>query len=306
MNKGNPSDVATDFKQTPVFVRILLVILLAALAFVIFYHWSASRRFEQAQSQFASSTIAFKQQIQELEKNIADLTEEKNNLSDDLRKEKRRNDKFSSQIEEISGTVSVLDKLRKTDSELLKKYSKVAFLNENYLPEGLTKIDKVFLSNAATESRIHVKVDSFLQDILEAAKDSNNEVRVVSAYRSFGTQGALKSGYAVVYGSGANQFSADQGYSEHQLGTTVDFSTPALSGVLDGFDKTSAYEWLKKNAYRYGFILSYPPDNAYYQFEPWHWRFVGVDLAKDLHRNGKYFYDMDQREIDVYLVNIFD
>ena len=82
-----------------------------------------------------------------------------------------------------------------------------------------------------------------------------------------------------MYGSGANSFSADQGYSEHQLGTTVDFSTSSLGGSLNGFDQTEAYEWLDKNAHRFGFILSYSKDNAYYIYEPWHWRFVGKDLA---------------------------
>jgi hypothetical protein len=44
----------------------------------------------------------------------------------------------------------------------------------------------------------------------------------------------------------------------------------------------------------------------YYQYEPWHWRFVGKDLADDLRDDGKYFYDLDQRTIDSYLIDIFD
>jgi D-alanyl-D-alanine carboxypeptidase len=87
----------------------------------------------------------------------------------------------------------------------------------------------------------------------------------------------LKSQYRVTYGAGtANSFSADQGYSEHQLGTTVDFTTPKVGGTLTGFDKTDSYKWLQNNAYKYGFILSYPSSNGYYIFEPWHWRFVGL------------------------------
>ena len=53
-------------------------------------------------------------------------------------------------------------------------------------------------------------------------------------------------------------------------------------------------------------MLSYPKGNAYYIFEPWHWRFVGKDLAKDLHRHKEYFYDWDQRDIDEYLIDFFD
>lgn len=302
MEKGNLPHIAATIKKSVSPLKGVVVILVLALAGTVFYYQSTLTRIE---SETASSTLAFTQKVQELEATVAQLTEENDELSDDLRKEKKRNQNFEDQIDEIAGTVSVLDKLRKTDSELLKKYSKVSFLNEHYLPEELTPIEDEFVQSA-TEQRIHVRVESFLQDLLDDAQEAGNEVRVVSAYRSFGTQAGLKSNYTVTYGSGANQFSADQGYSEHQLGTTVDFTTPELNGALDGFDTTTAYAWLKKNAHRYGFVLSYPPGNAYYQFEPWHWRFVGVDLAKDLNRAGKYFYDMDQREIDAYLVNIFD
>ena len=110
----------------------------------------------------------------------------------------------------------------------------------------------------------------------------------------------------VTYGSGANQFSADQGFSEHQLGTTIDFTTPELGANFDNFKSSSAYDWLLSNAYKYGFVISYPEGNNYYQFEPWHWRFVGKGLAKRLYEDGEYFYDLDQRTIDSYLINIFN
>jgi D-alanyl-D-alanine carboxypeptidase len=117
----------------------------------------------------------------------------------------------------------------------------------------------------------------------------------------------LKSTYSVTYGAGtANRFSADQGYSEHQLGTTLDFTTPATGLVFSKFEKTSAYAWLAENGYTYGFVLSYPKNNTYYQYEPWHWRFVGRGLAAKLHADGKRFYDLDQRDIDSYLISFFD
>ena len=139
----------------------------------------------------------------------------------------------------------------------------------------------------------------------EANEDGN--LLVASAFRSFGTQTVLKNTYTVTYGAGsANQFSADQGYSEHQLGTTVDFTTKALSGNLNGFQNTPEYKWLQDNAHKYGFVLSYPEGNTYYKYEPWHWRFVGIDLATDLHEDEKNFYDEDQRVIDSYLGVMFE
>jgi LAS superfamily LD-carboxypeptidase LdcB len=238
---------------------------------------------------------------------LQETLDENEDLEDDLRDEKDRNEEFEDQIEKIGSTVGTLDKLAKTDKELLMKYSKVYFLNEHYMPPKLKELPTSFVSkNDGDPEFIHKEVYTFLIDMLEDAKDDNVMLTVVSAFRSYDEQRALKGVYSVTYGSGANTFSADQGYSEHQLGTTVDFSTEGLSGGLQGFDGTAAYEWLIKNAHKYGFVLSYPKNNAYYIFEPWHWRFVGTDLARDLHEDGKFFYDVDQREIDTYLVSIFD
>lgn len=212
---------------------------------------------------------------------------------------------FTGQISNIGSKVGTLEKLAKTDKELLMKYSKVYFLNENYVPAKLVQIDKMYLNNGATNIEIHADVWPYLEKLLMAANQAGIKLRVASAYRSFSTQSTLKNSYTVLYGSGANRFSADQGYSEHQLGTAVDFTTENLGAVFSSFGSDQGFEWLKKNAYKYGFILSYPPDNAYYKFEPWHWRYVGVPLAAKLHADGKYFYDLEQREIDEYLIKLF-
>ncbi|OHA92157.1 MAG: hypothetical protein A3J09_01545 [Candidatus Zambryskibacteria bacterium RIFCSPLOWO2_02_FULL_51_21] len=224
----------------------------------------------------------------------------------DVREKERIVDSFSSQLEELGVTVGVLDKLAHTDEELLKKYSKVYFLNENYIPATLFDIDEKYLLPGSKNFMIYGKVWPHLRDLLEAAHSAGQNLLIASAYRSFGTQSALKSAYTVSYGSGANRFSADQGYSEHQLGTAVDFTTNKLGTGFSAFASEPAYKWLQENAHKYGFILSYPKNNAYYQYEPWHWRYVGIELATKLHDENKFFYDLDQREIDKYLVNLFD
>jgi D-alanyl-D-alanine carboxypeptidase len=96
-----------------------------------------------------------------------------------------------------------------------------------------------------------------LEDLLEDAADDDIELFATSGYRSFEEQIKIKSAYATTYGTGANAFSADQGYSEHQLGTAVDFLT-SYTGLTTAFENTQAFEWLQKNAYKYGFVLSYP------------------------------------------------
>lgn len=213
---------------------------------------------------------------------------------------------FQNQISSIAGTVGTLEKLAETDKELLAKYSKVYFLNENYIPRKLVAIDEKYLNKAATNVEIHAQVWPYLEKLLSDANLSGHKLLVASAYRSFETQSALKSAYKVTYGSGANTFSADQGYSEHQLGTALDFTTEKLGSGFTSFGGELAYKWLQDNAHKYGFILSYPQGNAYYKYEPWHWRFVGVLLATRLQADGIHFYDWDQREIDRYLVNLFD
>lgn len=241
---------------------------------------------------------------------VVELEGENSQLAQRLEEEQERvqsvANSVSRDIERVSSTVGDLEKLSKTDPELLQKYSKVFFLNEHYQPAQMVEIDKRYLYNEAQTLKIHADVWPHLKKLFDAAKKDGIELYAKSAFRSFNEQANVKGSHTVTYGAGtANTFSADQGYSEHQLGTTVDFITTGLQGQLDGFDTTPAYQWMLKNAHRYGFTLSYPQGNAYYIYEPWHWRFVGEKLAEDLHDDGKHFYDLDQREIDKYLIDLF-
>jgi len=252
---------------------------------------------------YTRTYIALKDTEKELSKYRTDLevtTVERNALEQNLGQEKEK-------VVELTGTVDVLEKLTTLDPELLKKYSKIFFLNEHYTPAQPFAIPNEYKYLEEREVQIDVAVWPYLQKLLAKAKADGVTIYVLSGYRSFGEQGDLKSKYSVTYGAGtANQFSADQGYSEHQLGTTVDLITTGLGGQLDGFDGTTSFAWLQANAHKYGFVLSYPKNNSYYIFEPWHWRFVGVKLATDLHNQGKFFYDLDQRTLDGYLLYIFD
>jgi len=257
-----------------------------------------------SEARLAAISSDYETRLAEASDALTRAENENRELAGSLQAERERNDAFEDQIDDISGTVGKLDKLSRIDPELLQKYSKIYFLNENYSPLSVVKIDDDFVYGE--EEYFHEQAWPFLKDLLEDAEEDGVELKVVSGFRSFGTQAALKANYRVIYGSGANAFSADQGYSEHQLGTTIDFTTDAIGSTFSGFENSASYEWLLENAYRYGFVLSYPDNNAYYQYEPWHWRFVGVDLARDLHRDEKSFYDIDQREIDTYLIKLFD
>lgn len=226
-------------------------------------------------------------------------------LQQELAQQEAEVGNFRLQLNSLTENVNTIVKLRNLDEELLKKYSKVYFLNENYVPKAVLQIDPQYVNNSE-EQYIHANVLPFLYTLLEEAKKNGIDLKIRWGFRSFLEQYKLKTDDVMIYGSGANKFTADQGYSEHQLGTTIDFTTNEFNGNSSSFYKTKAYQWLLDNAYKYGFILSYPENNNYYIFEPWHWRFVGIKLAAKLHDENKYFYDLDQRDIDQYLIYIFD
>lgn len=261
---------------------------------------ASTTRLLTAERELASSTIA------ELSNRLALTAEELDDIERDLRREKNRNEDFEDQIEELAGTVGILDKLSKTDEELLKKYSRTYFLNENFIPMKLSLIPEKYLLNPGKDYYFHGDAIKFLKEMLDDAKSEGYDIRVVSAFRSFDEQREVKTSHSIVYGSGANAFSADQGYSEHQLGTTVDIVDTSTGALTTSFGSTEAFTWLMKHAHDYGFILSYPEGNQFYIYEPWHWRFVGRSLASDLHDDNRSFYDLDQRELDTYLIKIFD
>lgn len=243
---------------------------------------------------------------QALTEALEEKTQENADLFSLLERERARTEDYEDQVDDLEDTVTELEKAVKIDPELLAKYSKVYFLNENYAPAKLALIPAEFVLEEGRTYEFHAEAIHRLEDLLSDADEDGLSLRIASAYRSFGTQASLKSSYTVRYGAGANGFSADQGYSEHQLGTTVDFTTPDVGGTFVGFDQTEEYAWPTERAWRYGFVLSYPKGNRYYQYEPWHWRYVGRDLAEYLHDEGKYFYDLDQRAIDEYLSSLFD
>jgi LAS superfamily LD-carboxypeptidase LdcB len=286
----------------PVLVGIC-VALLGVSAFLGYRALSAEKMLKSTQSELASTSTAYAV----AKTNLAQATDDATNLSVALEQERKSNEDYVNQVGQLSSTVDTLTKLTTIDPQLLAKYSKVYFLNENYSPEKLATITPDMTYDEKRTYRFERQALPFLEDLLTDANDAGTKLRIVSAYRSFGEQAALKSGYKVTYGAGtANSFSADQGYSEHQLGTAVDFSTDILGSNFTAFDKSDAYAWLLDNAYRYGFIISYPKTNTYYRYEPWHWRFVGVALATKLHDSKQHFYDLDQRTINTYLVNLFD
>ncbi len=305
-------------KDIPIFYWISISIFVILAGVIGYFAWIGNNHLNSINEKFS----LLNSRVGLLEGNLAsttaklqnDITQTHSDLSSAIDDEKKnvgdieaRLGTYQQEVGDITGTITTLEKLSKTDPELLQKYSKVFFLNEHYAPARLIEIPDNYEYDETRYSKIDSQVWPYLEKMLKASQIDSQEIYIYSAYRSFDEQNALKNYYSVTYGEGtANQFSADQGYSEHQLGTAVDLITTGIGGTLEGFENTNTYQWLLNNAYKFGFVLSYPDNNDYYVFEPWHWRFVGIKLATDLHNDGKNFYNLDQRDIDEYLINLFE
>ena len=167
---------------------------------------------------------------------------------------------------------------------LCNKYNK---LSSSYVPNDLVKVD----SNYSTKSNTLKKevYEAFLK-LADAAKLDNLKLLVGSGYRSYQYQSGLYNSYVARDGViEADTYSARAGYSEHQTGLAIDVA----DGDKKYLDEDSAeYEWLVNNAYKYGFIIRYTKNKEAvtgYQFEPWHIRYVGVNVATYINSNNLTF-----------------
>lgn len=140
-------------------------------------------------------------------------------------------------------------------------------------------------SNGATLS---AKAINAYNQLFAAAAAAGQGFSVTSSYRSYGDQVSTYNYWVSLSGKeGADTYSARPGYSEHQTGLAFDVA--AGSCVLDCFGSTPQYQWLQANAADYGFIQRYYAgyeDITGYKAEEWHYRYVGVAVAKDMRAKG--------------------
>lgn len=158
---------------------------------------------------------------------------------------------------------------------------------ENELPDDF----KVELSNIDKTRQFDSRAIGYLNQMMKALKDDGIKgVWVQSAYRSPEYQNELyNEKIEEVMSQNVTKEDAEEytaklinkpGTSEHNLGLAVDFNY-----VDEEFDKTEGFAWLIKNAENYGFILRYEEDKqniTKVSYEPWHWRFVGIEHAKKM------------------------
>ena len=162
-----------------------------------------------------------------------------------------------------------------TNTVLTNKYYA---LSSTYEPKDLVTINSSYSSGTRKMTK---DAKEAFEKLAKDAKAEGYNIRAVSTYRSYSYQKDLYNRYVANDGQKkADTYSARPGHSEHQTGLAVDVDNSKQSYTL--FGNTKEFTWMKQNAYKYGFILRYTKDNEWitgYKDEPWHYRYVGVDIA---------------------------
>lgn len=161
------------------------------------------------------------------------------------------------------------------------------------LPDAYEPPDLVSASQSGYSAEFRVRqiitedLNALRNGIIEAGLA---EVALLAAYRDIDTQAALFAQREDELGfADAARGTARPGHSEHHLGTTVDFRPIGATDVDQEFGATPTGQWLDEHSWEYGFVLSYPEgeeDVTCYKYEPWHFRYVGRELAADVEASG--------------------
>lgn len=164
-------------------------------------------------------------------------------------------------------------------------------LPPHYAPQDLVSLQAIGVSTLGGDMLLRREAAHHLRRLMAAATADGVELVVASAYRSYADQQASHARWASYYGApDAGGMSADPGHSQHQLGTAVDFTNAEANyEIWQGFGKTRASDWLAENAPRYGFVLAYPlgkEEETGYQWEPWHYRYIGLENVRRLEESG--------------------
>lgn len=149
-----------------------------------------------------------------------------------------------------------------------------------------------YTNGAGQSTSLQGDAEAAAEAFLAAANAQGNSMYILSGYRSYDVQASLFANYAAAHGEDkANMFSARAGQSEHQTGLAFDVGDAAHSGynLQTSIDQFPGVQWMMQHCAEYGFILRYPEGKEKitgYQYEPWHFRYVGVEAATAIMSSG--------------------
>lgn len=159
----------------------------------------------------------------------------------------------------------------------------------DYEPPDLVTVPIVYATYNNQLRKVAAKALGKMEKGFEA--DTGNTFQAQSAYRGYAEQSGIYDGWVASLGQkAADLTSARPGHSEHQTGWAVDISSvPAQCSLVPCFGETQTGKWLKKHSWEYGFIVRYPKGKTKitgYEYEPYHMRYVGPELATQMHETG--------------------
>lgn len=164
-------------------------------------------------------------------------------------------------------------------------------LPAGYVPPDLVPAERAGLVGASGDRLVRSIVVDDLAAMRAAWDAEGLTIELESAYRSFASQAATFNSWVARLGyAGGLLRTARPGHSEHQLGTAIDVVSPGWSGRFgDWAAETAEGAWMAAHAWEYGFVMSYPADSTTdtcFGYEPWHYRWVGRDVAAEHRASG--------------------
>lgn len=186
--------------------------------------------------------------------------------------------------------------MRSPQDDLLAAVTLTYGLSRDYVPQDLVPLADELPMQVTMGYPSQIREVAFwpLVQMINDMQEEGLQPQILSAYRSYAAQAIAWDKWNELYPERAAIISAPPGYSEHQLGTVLDFGSPELAAIVGQpdiefhtyFYKTSEGIWLAENAHRYGFTMSFPAEatelSGFY-YEPWHFRYVGIEMATFLH-----------------------
>lgn len=163
--------------------------------------------------------------------------------------------------------------------------NKFYYLDKDYIPDNLEEIDTKYAQEG--KKMVSYAKDAF-EELSKAASKEKLNIIAMSAYRSYSYQVNLYNRYVNSDGKeAADTYSGRAGHSEHQTGLAVDVYNKKT--LYTNFESTKEFTWMQQHAHEYGFILRFPKGKEKetgYQYESWHYRYVGKEIAKYIHDNN--------------------
>lgn len=174
------------------------------------------------------------------------------------------------------------------DQGILTIVNKYNYISKSYLPSNLININGLNINKEAYDAYLKMKT---------AMNKEKLNIRIISAYRSYDYQEELYERYLKNEKQEiVDTYSARPGFSEHHTGLAIDIDNTKLD--FNKFYLTKEFIWMNNNAHKYGFILRYPKDKEKitgYKYEPWHYRYLGVEIASYIKENNltyeEYYYE---------------